>query len=89
MKNNFNICCEIYSRQIGYYPITFEDIEFPDEIIKTIESLSDHTMIDLYIDVYDNDNPIKQETYSILGCFDKDEVIKFVLDIFSFLGIKK
>lgn len=88
MKNDFNICCEIYSCQIGYYPIAFEDVEFPDDIIKTIETLSDYIMIDLYIDVYSND-PIEQETYSILGCFDKGRVIEFVLDIFAFLGTKK
>jgi len=80
MSDRYMVCVEFYSAQFddpSY--IVMDDVRSLFDIFRKIdEAFSSATMVDFYIDVYDSDNPVFQESYSVMGCMDSAELKQFV-----------
>ena len=72
------IDCSVYSEQLKD-PIIFENIKELADALDFLDEIPENILFDFYLDIFQEDDPLKQETHCALGQTDKKVSEKIII----------
>ena len=72
------IDCSVYSEQLEH-PIIFENINNLNDALDFLDEIPENILFDFYLDIFQEDDPLKQETHCALGQTDKKVSEKIII----------
>jgi hypothetical protein len=78
MNSKTIIDCSAYSEQLER-PLIFWNINGLDDALDFLGKIPENILFDFYLDIFQEDDPIKQETHCALGQTDKKVSEKIII----------
>ena len=78
MNSKVIIDCSVYSEQLEL-PLIFWNISGLDDALDFLDEIPDNILFDFYLDIFQEDDPLKQETHCALGQTDKETSEKIII----------
>jgi hypothetical protein len=78
MNSKVIIDCSVYSEQLER-PLIFWNINGLDDALDFLGKIPENILFDFYLDIFQEDDPLKQETHCALGQTDKKVSEKIII----------
>lgn len=78
MNTKVIIDCSAYSEQLER-PLIFWNIRSLNDALDFLDEIPENILFDFYLDIFQEDDPLKQETHCALGQTDKETSEKIII----------
>ena len=78
MNSKTIIDCSVYSEQLER-PLIYWNISGMDDALDFLGKIPENILFDFYLDIFPEDDPLKQETHCALGQTDKETSKKIII----------
>jgi len=78
MNSKTIIDCSVYSEQLER-PLIYWNISGLDDALDFLGKIPENILFDFYLDIFQEDDPLKQETHCALGQTDKKVSEKIII----------